>query len=355
MKRPHLNHFLAIITERRISIRASLSMKEIRSIRRPHPLEKLAPRFPFQSIGMFLTDDFVLKIIGIDESQNEIYNKSFESDSFGNFDLKISINDLRSKITAFQIFETKKFPSLELNMGTFIPLRINSPVKIVISDFDKTLVDTKYSTPKEVMSSLSNPLQNFPTITQSVELIKQDIKNQFHPFILSASPHFYEDAIRDWLYQNEIFTAGIFLKDYRKIFSMFDRALTPTDIKLQGLYKLDHLFNILLMTGIPHELILMGDNVESDPIIYLILAKILLDSSTAREIWNRVKKIEDFHFNPKKDSEFLGRIYQLKSMIFTQSIKPKVTIRIRKKYPDRVIKFPTFLNEYITMIDYYDT
>ena len=75
------------------------------------------------------------------------------------------------------------------------------------------------------------------------------------------------------MYQNKIFTAGIFLKDVRQVFSLWDGDLSPRDITHQGLYKLNQLLDIINMTDIPDELVLMGDNFESDPVIYLSFLK----------------------------------------------------------------------------------
>ena len=242
MKRPHLVHFLAIITDDSINIKASITMKEnIIARKRDFDLTVLTPHFPIQALRLLNAYEFTLKIVGTTKDQHEIYKKSFESDSFGNFNFKIPLTEERSKIEILQLYEVKKRPGLELHLGTYIPLRIYSPKKIIICDFDKTLVDTKYSTTKEVYRSLTRPLQEFPTIISSVNILKIAIHQGYHPFILSASPHFYEDAMRDWLYKNNIFSAGIFLKDYRQFFSFLEGDLTAKDLKGQGLYKLNHL------------------------------------------------------------------------------------------------------------------
>ena len=148
----------------------------------------------------------------------------------------------------------------------------------------------------------------------SIDLTKRFIQEDFQPFIVSASPHFYENAIRDWLYQHEIYTGNIFLKDYRNIFSFFEGDLSTKDLKSQGFYKLNTIVNILLMTGIPDELILVGDGFESDAIIYLTLAAILVGRYDPWTIWNQIKKEESFKLTNQQHFRFLSKFYQLKNM-----------------------------------------
>lgn len=361
MKRPHLVHFLAIITDDSINIKASITLRE-NFIAQNLDLEIPTPKFPIQALRLLNAYQFTLKIVGISKNQREIYKKSFESDSFGNFNFKIPLTKEREEIEILQLYETKKRPGLELHLGTYIPLRIFSPKKIIICDFDKTLVDTKYSTTKEVYRSLTRSLEENPTVTSSVEILHRYIRQGHHPFILSASPHFYEDAMRDWLYKNNIFSAGIFLKDYRHFFSFLDGELTTKDLKLQGLYKLNHLLDILLMTGIPDELILMGDNFESDPAIYLTLSKILREDIDPWVVWNDIKEQDIFQLKKKQNSQFLNKIYQLDNMLSRKRKenpykKIQIKIFIRKRFPsDQLIAPPQFAKEkaYLNLIEMYD-
>ena len=361
MKRPHLVNFLAIITDDSINIKASITLRE-NFIAQNLDLEIPTPKFPIQALRLLNAYQFTLKIVGMSKNQREIYKKSFESDSFGNFNFKIPLTKEREEIEILQLYETKKRPGLELHLGTYIPLRIFSPKKIIICDFDKTLVDTKYSTTKEVYRSLTRSLEENPTVTSSVEILHRYIRQGHHPFILSASPHFYEDAMRDWLYKNNIFSAGIFLKDYRHFFSFLDGELTTKDLKLQGLYKLNHLLDILLMTGIPDELILMGDNFESDPAIYLTLSKILREDIDPWVVWNDIKEQDIFQLKKKQNSQFLNKIYQLDNMLSRKRKenpykKIQIKIFIRKRFPtDQLIAPPQFAKEkaYLNLIEMYD-
>jgi len=238
-------------------------------------ISELVPARPIQNLGLLSSHVFSLKLHGFNESDEEVFIKIVDSDQFGNFNVKIPLESDES-ISRIIAYETKYHDGIELFLGVFFPIKIKTPKQIVISDFDKTLVDTKYSSLKEVYQSLKNPIQFFPPVKVSIDLLNQQLEKGHQPFIVSASPHFYEKPIRDWLYQNNIYTSNIFLKDYRTIFSLFQGELATKDIKSQGFYKFNTIVNILLMTGIPDDLVLMGDGFESDTIIYLALASILV-------------------------------------------------------------------------------
>lgn len=314
MKRPKLVHFFAITNDEYISIRASVTMHE--NPNRNIDLKKInPPRFPIQGIRLMNAHVFFVKIVGLDSDQNEVYHKTYQSDSFGNFHFKIPLTQETSKINILQIYDVRTNPGLELHLGTYIPIKISRPIKVIISDLDRTLVETPSTSLKEVYNSLTRPLKDFPIINESIEIMKQYVDKGFHPFILSASPHFYEDAIRDWLYAKKIYTAGIFLKDYRQVFSVIEGHLYPKDLMVHGLYKLNQLLNILLMTSIPDELILMGDNYETDPLIYLTLATILEDNLDPWVIWDKVKTHKSFRLTSKQNSQILNKIHQLSNML----------------------------------------
>jgi hypothetical protein len=360
MKRPQFVHFMCVHTELYFSFKALVTLKENKT-NPTRPIDgqivelPLHSIIPIKSVRLLTAHTFTLKIVGLNTDRQEVFKKSFESDNFGSFSFKLPLTEITKEIDVLKVYETSFYPGLEINMGSFLPLKIAQNSKIIISDFDKTLVDTRYATAKEVYRSLTRPLSAFPTIPKSVEILKGYIDQGFHPFILSASPHFYEDAIRDWLYQNQIFTAGIFLKDYRHIFSFFEGELRPKDLKVQGLYKLNQLLNILLMTGIPEELVLMGDNFESDPLIYLLLTKIILDGENPRDIWQRIGRHESFLFNDTQDSKILNKLYQLKNNLNQSEQRPKISIYIRKKGKEVDIeKVSMDLEKFRPLLNLYD-
>ncbi len=310
MKRPYLVNFSAIESDLQINIRASVTDSYTPLLeKRGHGADTATS--PIQSIALLVSDEYRLKIVGMDDNNDEIFIREYDSDQFGNFDTKFPATISGKKIKKLQVYETSYRPGVQLLLGSFIPYLINTPKNIIISDFDKTLVDTKFSTASEMLTSMRKPLNYFPTIDKSVELFKSYTKEGYQPFILSASPHFYENAIRDWLYQNQIFAGNILLKDYRNIFSLTGGTMTPKDLKKQGFYKLSQLVNILNTTGIPDHLILMGDGFETDTLIYLILSAIIKDKQDPWQIWNQIKKEKAFRLTTKQNFQFLSKLYKL--------------------------------------------
>ena len=322
MKRPYLMNFMAIRSLDQLSIKANITDST--------SLEQDSKRgsSPIQSIGFMKSDEYKLKVVGLCHEKNEIFIREYDSDSFGNFDIKIPDHVGDSKIKALQVYETSYHEGVQLLLGTFLPYDINDPKKIIVCDFDKTLVDTKFSSAKDVFNSLSSPITEFPNIEGSIDLLKRYMDDLYQPFILSASPHFYERSLRDWFYQNQIYADNILLKDYRHIFSLTDAVLTTKDMKNQGYYKLNQLVSILLMTGIPRHLVLIGDGFESDPFIYLCLYSVLVDKTDPWALWNQIKKEKSFKLTTKQNSQFLSKFYQLSEL--TKRIdKISVKIHIR--------------------------
>lgn len=316
MNRPCLVNFSAIISEKQLSIRASLT----NSINQEFSNKNLAQR-PIDSISLFSKERFRLRIVGLNKENTVIVSKEYDSDNYGNFEIKTSSQVGSELIERLSVYETSTIAGVEIHLGSFLPLMINNPKKILISDFDKTLVDTKYHTPKEMYYSLNKPLNYFPTVTSSVDIIKEKMSEGFQPFVLSASPHFYENAIRDWLYQHDIYASNIFLKDYRDFISIFDGRLSTKDLKIHGFYKLNKLIDILLMTGIPDNLILMGDGFESDPFIYLTMKELVTQSTDPWKLWKSLKNHNFFNLTSKQDSIFLTKFYQLHEMARLGPIK----------------------------------
>ncbi len=383
-KRPHAVHFLAIKSEESICIKASISWKNIKN-------DQERIQTPIQAAYRLLNSSrFRMKIIGLNDEKKEVFKKSYDSDSLGNFYLKIPRKRSNraywkdtskavdegsfiypmavfragdsSEILVIQAYETSVIEGVDLLLGTYYPLDVShhpknpelKEKKIVICDFDKTLVDTRYSTTSEIYESLTRPLSYFPTVDSSVTLLKKFIDEGLHPFILSASPHFYENAMRDWLYQNQIYTAGIFLKDYRRIFSFIEGDLKPKDLRIQGLYKMIHLFNILLMTGIPKKLVLMGDNFESDPSIYVLLSMLLNKEKDPWQLWQMIKTDKIFLPSRRQNSQFLNLAYQLGNLVTRSSHAPEIEIFIRRKKDEHGPGLTSQLSRYKDRVTMYD-
>jgi hypothetical protein len=339
MRRPQFLHFTALSTSEHVAIRASLSYSSHAKHQDWQAALKasISPIKPIESVGLLSSKNFVLRILAFNDSNVLLIDRDYETDHFGDLFIKI-LHPTGQKIRRIQIYESLTHPGLELLIGSYFPVDLSDTNQILITDFDKTLVDTKYSTAKEVYLSLRSPLENFPSVQESVNLIHQKMTEGYHPFIVSASPHFYENAIRDWLYKNQIFTHEIFLKDYRRIFSFFEGDLSTKDIKRQGFYKLNHLINILLMTGIPKKLCLVGDGFESDTLIYLTLSAVLLERQDPWNIWNTLKKEESFQLTNRQHFKFLNQFYQLKN-ISDRSRKPELQIYIRCPHQEMIQKW----------------
>lgn len=353
MKRPFLIHFMAIESNDKITIRALLtSIKEHKKSFFSPFFKKGRPSYPLQSYRLFPKNKYTLKIVGHASNNKKLISQVVESDSFGTLFFKFPI-PTDKKLSYIQVYETSTLAGIDMHIGSFVPIKIEGDKKIVISDFDKTLVDTAYSSPIDIYRSLRRPLENFPLVPESLKLIKKYIRNNYLPFILTASPHFYQNAIRDWLYQHKIYTAEIFLKDYRTIFSFLGGLLTPKDIKKQGYYKLNHLIDIITMTGIPDELVLMGDNHESDPIIYLAFAFILDPHIDPWHLWRKLGPLKQFQFTRKQKSNILDKMYQIHALT-KKSPSPKISIHIREvKKRDPSLNLWPVLSEKAHLIKYY--
>lgn len=348
-QRPTISNFLAIKTENHLAIRLSIFLESIYF--RPEKSQKIAP---IDSITKLKKEEFSLLIECYDDQEEVIFSKIYESNAFGNFFIKIKDSEKVKKTNYLKIYEIEYSRGVEFYLGTFRPLLIYSDSKIIVSDFDKTLADTRYSSTREIYDSLTHPLEFFPTVEKSVEKLKTFTNQGFHPFILTASPHFYEDAIRDWLYLHNIFTAGIFLKDFRQALSFIPAELSPKDLKIQGFYKLNHLLNILLMTDIPEELVLIGDNWESDPSIYATMALFLQNRLEAWQIWKRINKLEEFKFTSAQNTQILGKLYQLEGMKEVRKKETKVSIYIRSLTEQQPLKINNELfNPVLNTIELY--
>lgn len=361
MRRPKLVHFSGILSDEYIHIRASMTfsaqgkfefLEEINQ-----NLKEIIPTRPIQSLGLLSSDEFRLKVVGLTGDDKEVTSRSFDSDSFGNFNFKVP-RPTGSEVVKLRLYETKSRPGLDLLIGSFIPTTIREPKKILITDFDKTLVDTRYHSMRELFQSLRNPIHHFPPVPSSIDLIQRTIIEGYQPFVVSASPHFYENAIRDWLYQNQIFTSDIFLKDYRNFFSFFEGELSTKDLKSQGFYKLNHIVNIILMAGIPEDLVLVGDGFESDTLIYLTVAAILVGHYDPWIVWNSIKKEESFKLTNQQHFRFLSKFYQMKNMSANQEVKRlRIYIRCKngtsKALRERIFSLD-FANQLHHLVEYYE-
>lgn len=343
IKKPKLSSFLAIKTHQHIAIKCSLSIVKTPYLQSQNTKELLVPTTPWQNIDFWNAKKFKVKIIGLDQFNNQIFKKTIYS-YYSSIDIKIPIEAAGKEILHIQLYETALYPGVEVLLGSFIPTSLQNHNKIVVCDFDKTLVETKYSSVKEVYKSLSNPIHIFPKVDKSIDMLKGFIQKGFTPFILSASPHFYEKPFRDWLYQNQIYTHNIFLKNYKKIFSFFDNDLTTKDISNQGYYKLSQLVDIILMTSLPREIKLVGDAFESDTLVYLLLRAIITDRVDPNTLWRHVRDLKEFQISSKQVSHFLVRLNQVSNLASKQRTEIDIHIRCAHESDIEKVKIPKSLD-----------
>ena len=85
------------------------------------------------------------------------------------------------------------------------------------------------------------------------------------------------------------------------------------------------------MTGIPKDLVLMGDGFESDPFIYITLKNLCLRNSDPWKIWKSIKNHSIFSLTNKQDSYFITKFYQLSELAKKQDTDIKIYIRATVK------------------------
>lgn len=314
MDRPQLLSISLIGTMQKLSVRALVDLVALDELTIPLLEQQPSSISPWDNIRFLPRKSFTLKFECLDDQQKLLYSKDFTTHEFGLFQIELPSHVNNQRVHFLKIFETSVLTGVECFLGHYFPIHLTNDAQIIISDFDKTLVETRYSTPKEMLESLRKPLSNFPTIPSSVQLLKSYMEQGYLPFIVSASPHFYERSFRDWLYQNEIHTSNIFLKDYRKIFSFFNQELTTKDIKHQGFYKLATIVDILLMCQLPQDIVLVGDGFESDMLIYIIIKLLIVDKVDPYQLWKDISRKKEFILNAKQKSQFLLKVYELSSL-----------------------------------------
>lgn len=326
MRRPEFIQHLFIQNEQFLSIKATITLRKIRK-------DSTIPLFPLRDIPLLRRQRFTLKIILRDEKGQVISQHLFDTDSFGQALFRIPLPP-KGHVASLQCFETSFSPGVDFLLGNLYPLSIKRPTKLVISDFDKTLVSTSYSGLLDLVTSLINPIAYFPPINDGLELFKKYIQQDYSSFVLSASPHFYEATIRDWLCSQGLMTSELFLKDYRQSFSISDGLLAPKDLWVQGLFKLDHLLDLLVMCALPDEIVLLGDDHESDPMIYLTLAQIITDPNEPFRVWQKIVANKSFNLSKKQSVKLLSKIYEISSFLYDRKKQghalPKIKIHIRQ-------------------------
>jgi len=339
MKRPKLVRFSAIAADKKINIDlfAAFCSKANTS------------EIPIGSLNLLSKNQFRIRIVGINGQGQNIFSREYDTNHFGLLSVNIPHTKNEQVIKSLVLYETSLIENYHFHLGTYLPLVIKNPKNIIIADFDKTLVDTRYSSLKEVYYSLNRPLSFFPEIKKSTELFRNYINKNYQPFVISASPHFYHDAINHWLSTNQIFVHQIKLKDYRNFFSLFEGTLFKKDLKQQGFYKLSQIIETLNIVGIPKNLVLMGDGFESDTFIYLTLFTLLKTNTSPWSLWDSIKSDHQFLLTPKQSAYFLTNFNILREKANKVDCNIKIYIRCNEKnYED--VQQRTFLNSYINEV-----
>ena len=97
MKRPQIVHFITIISDDFISLKAAVGLT-----RKPNILQEpgLTPisslendiaSFPIQSFNLLNSHNFQIKIIGLDKDHKSVFEKEYETDNYGNLNFKIPL------------------------------------------------------------------------------------------------------------------------------------------------------------------------------------------------------------------------------------------------------------------------
>lgn len=273
---------------------------------------------------------FKLRVEGLSADHHLVYTNEVVEDNYGQFLLQLPTKVAGVELRFIRLYEAAHRARTQFYLGLFIPTLLGKSSKIVISDFDKTLLDTKYSSPKEMLQSFKSPLNSYQPVNSSLNRLQQFIAEDYLPFIVSASPHFYEHPIKDWLYQQEIYTSNIYLKDYRKIFSLFNDEWTSKDIVKQTYYKIFHLLDIILQCDLPREMIMIGDDHEADPEVYLLCRALLLRKISPNQLWKMLQHKPNLVMTPKQSSILLLKLYEVESLMDRKFYVPQIKIFIRQ-------------------------
>ena len=349
-RRPYLIHFHCLLVNETISVRAGVSSRSIKHFSSEH----LVPSIPIRDFRLLSKNSFSV-LIKVHAEEEVFYEKLLETDQFGHLNYRINTSRFKVQSTKLtvSIYEVSTIPKVEIFLGKSDAISVDREKPIIISDFDKTLVDTKYKTTVELYHSLTSPLKKFPTVESTLEQFAPLIEQQSPIFILSASPHFYENAIRSWLKEKDIKDSGIFLKDYRHFLSFQNTELFSKDIKVHGTFKLSQLLNLIYILDFPKKLVLFGDNSETDPLIYALFKYLLTNNNDPTDSWDKIKELEAFKLTNFQDSKLLNRLHLTRTLRRKKQHNPDISINIRDIYGNKKVELPSWLEQYRSEINLY--
>lgn len=350
--RPYLIHFHNLLVDHQLSIRVGISSRPIKFFK----INSSKPSVPIKDFRLLKKNNFSAIIKIEDQLGQTKYESKVETDQFGHLNLRMSLpQDLAEIIQdlTINVYEDTTLPGFDLLLGKSKINQINPEKEILISDFDKTLVDTKYKTTVELYHSLTSPLETFPTVESTLKILTPLLKDENPFFVVSASPHFYEASIRDWLKKQKINDLGIFLKDYRHFLSFQNTELFSKDIKVHGTFKLSQLLTLVYMLDIPKKLVLFGDSSETDTLIYVLFFHILTEMNDVTTEWEKIKHLEAFKLTDFQDTKLLNRLHLIQTKKRVKNYKPRMKIYIRKINPTDKPEVPEWLSPYLDNVTFY--
>ena len=87
------------------------------------------------------------------QTATESHERLISTDNFGTVYLKQKLKDPKQII--YKAYAINQTQNIKFFLGKYEPSILDNDKNIIVSDFDKTLVDTKYSTIKELYHSLT--------------------------------------------------------------------------------------------------------------------------------------------------------------------------------------------------------
>ncbi|MFN3604605.1 MAG: phosphatase domain-containing protein [Leptonema sp. (in: bacteria)] len=243
----------------------------------------------------------------------------------GSDSIRQSLMDL-ANFTLYTMSPTENFP---IGFGRLSILPENYEGFIIISDIDKTFLNTKFEDQQGLLETLLERIENKKPVIGMDELFRQLKKLDYPLLFISASPTFFHRVLEGVFKRFQIPIEGLFLKKLSepvanlssKIFyilnnlnyyinqgfdEMFHRSIKFLNTTLQSFvdqtaYKLKVLLKIRKMQPSFSKIILIGDNTESDFLIF-VLYQMLLTETIPKE------EITDFLYNLTfKDKETISK------------------------------------------------
>ncbi|MCS7204259.1 MAG: hypothetical protein NZ853_01020 [Leptospiraceae bacterium] len=308
--------------------------------------------------------------------------ENFAGDGSGNFELPMKkikeglesgrylvrtyikgIDSIRQNLADLANLSPQKLfdPRIPVGFGRLRILPKNYEGFVIISDIDKTFLNTKFESRQGLLETLLERIENKKPIPGMDEYYRVIKKYEYPLIFISASPTFFHRVLEGVFKKFQISPDGIYLKklinpissistkifhiltnlnDYmnQNIEDMLNRSMKFLNATLQSImeqtgYKLKVLLYMRKMQPTYSKEVLIGDNSESDYLIFT-LYQILLSGIIPDE------EIVNFLYNLKpKDKEIINRdlaieIYELvkENHRIHRTINPVKNVFIHKIY-----------------------